>query len=197
MARRSGSRLPFEPSRTFTGPRVFLQLLRREHATALLAYRRANFEFLRPYVATQDERELTLPEQEALIAGYLERASRDTGYRFGIFLRHGGALVGQFNLNQVVRGAFQNAYVGYAMAQAHNGQGLMSEALALGSEIAFGALSLHRLQAAVLPWNRGSQRVLEKNGFRREGYAPGYLRINGRWQDHEIFARRADQELLP
>lgn len=187
--------MPIEPSRRFTGPRVFLELLRREHTQELLRYRRANFEFLRPYEPLQDERELVGAEQEALIASYLERASRDQSYHFGIFLHQGGTLVGRFNLNNIVRGVFQNAYVGYALDERHQGQGLMTEAVALGCEIGFRILALHRLQAATLSWNKGSQRVLEKNGFRREGYAPGYLKIAGRWQDHIIFARRVDQDL--
>ncbi len=187
--------MPIEPSRRFTGPRVYLELLRREHTQELLRYRRVNFAFLRPFEPLQDERELVAPEQEALIASYLERASRDQSYHFGIFLQQGGTLVGRFNLNNIVRGVFQNAYVGYALDEEHQGQGLMTEAVAIGCELGFRMLSLHRMQAATLPWNKGSQRVLEKNGFRREGYAPGYLRIAGRWQDHVIFAKRVDQEL--
>jgi len=185
--------MALEPSRRFTGPRVYLQLLQREHSSGLLAYRRRNFEFLRPYEPAQDQRELALPEQEALIASWSERAARDQGYHFGIFVLHGGELVGRLNLNNVVRGVFQNAYLGYAMDEAHNGQGLMTEAVAIGCEVAFRTLHLHRLQAATLPWNRASQRVLEKNDFHREGYAPGYLKIAGHWQDHVIFARRVDQ----
>ena len=187
--------MPIEPSRRFTGPRVYLELLRRDHTQELLRYRRENLEFLRPYEPLQDERELVLPEQEAHIASYLERAARDQGYHFGIFLQQGGHMIGRFNLNNVVLGVFQNAYVGYALDHRHEGQGLMTEAAAIGCEVGFRLLGLHRLQAATLPWNKASQRVLEKNGFRREGFAPGYLKIAGHWQDHVIFARRVDQDL--
>jgi ribosomal-protein-alanine N-acetyltransferase len=58
-------------------------------------------------------------------------------------------------------------------------------------------LNLHRLQAAVMPWNAASIRVVEKNSFRKEGYSAGYLKIAGRWEDHVIYARRVDQELTP
>jgi len=189
--------MPLDPTRRFTGPRVRLELLRREHASSLLAYRRRNLAFLRPFEPLQDERQLHHQEQEALIAGYLERAAHDQGYHFGIFLQRDGALIGRFNLNNVVRGVFQNAYVGYALDEEHQGQGLMTEAVALGCEVGFRVLELHRLQAATLTWNRASQRVLEKNGFRREGFAPGYLKIAGHWQDHIIFARRVDQGMEP
>ncbi len=186
-----------EPTRRYSGSRVFLELLQRSHAPELLAYRRRNLEYHRPYSPAQDERDLQIAEQEALIAGFLERATRDHGYHFGVFLRQGGKLIGQLNLNNVVRGVFQNAYVGYSMDEAHTGQGLMSEALGIACGVGFSVLALHRLQAAVMPWNIASSRVVEKNAFRKEGYAPGYLKIAGRWEDHMIFARRADQELSP
>ena len=87
------------------------------------------------------------------------------------------------------RGIFQNAYLGYSIAERWNGQGLATEAVGVAMELAFGELGLHRVQAAVMPRNIGSIRVLEKNGFREEGYAVGYLCINGVWEDHRIFAR--------
>jgi ribosomal-protein-alanine N-acetyltransferase len=186
-----------EPTRRYSGSRIFLELLQRSHAQQLLDYRKRNFTYHRPYSPAQDERELQLSDQEALIAGYLERANRDQGYYFGVFLRHGGTLIGQMNLNNVVRGAFQNAHVGYSMDEAHTGQGLMSEALGIACEVAFSVIALHRLQAAVMPWNIASIRVVEKNAFRKEGFAPDYLKIAGRWEDHVIFARRVDQELSP
>ncbi len=186
-----------EPTRRFSGPRVILELVQRAHAPELLSYRRRNFAYHRPFSPAQDERDLQLQEQHALITTYLERASRDQSYHFGIFLRQGGDLVGLLNLNNVVRGVFQNAYLGYSMDERHTGQGLMTEAVGVAAQIAFSVLSLHRLQAAVMPWNLASIRVVEKNLFRKEGYAPGYLKIAGHWQDHVLFARRSDQELAP
>ncbi len=186
-----------EPTRRYSSSRVYLELLQRPHASELLAYRRRNFAYHRPFSPAQDERELQIAEQDALIAGFLERAARDQGYHFGVFLRRSGQLVGQLNLNNVVRGVFQNAYVGYSMDEAQTGQGLMSEALGVACEVAFSVLELHRLQAAVMPWNLASIRVVEKNAFRKEGYAPGYLKIAGHWQDHLVYARRSDQDLTP
>ncbi len=84
---------------------------------------------------------------------------------------------------------FQNAYLGYSIAQRWNGHGFATEAVGQALEYAFGEAGLHRVQAAVMPRNTGSIRVLEKNGFREEGYAVGYLCINGVWEDHLIFAR--------
>lgn len=186
-----------EPTRRYSGSRVFLEILQRSHAKELLEYRRRNFAYHQPYSPAMDERDLQLAEQEALIASYFERATRDQGYHFGVFHRQGGRLIGQLNLNNVVRGAFQNAYVGYSMDEGETGRGLMSEALGIACEVAFSVIGLHRLQAAVMPWNIASIKVLEKNAFRKEGFAQGYLKIAGRWEDHVIFARRVDQELAP
>ena len=92
------------------------------------------------------------------------------------------------NLNAVVRGVFQNAYLGYAVAEAANGRGYATQAVREATRIGFGELGLHRIQAAVIPRNAGSVRVLEKAGFRREGFAERYLLINGTWEDHILFA---------
>lgn len=185
-----------EPTRRYSGSRVYLELLQRPHAPELLSYRRRNFEYHKPFSPASDARELQIEEQDALVASFLERAARDQAYHFGVFLRRSGSLIGQLNLNNVVRGVFQNAYVGYSMDEAQTGQGLMTEAVGVACEVAFAVLSLHRVQAAVMPWNLASIRVVEKNAFRKEGYAPGYLKIAGHWQDHLLFARRSDQDLL-
>ena len=97
-------------------------------------------------------------------------------------------VIGRVHLNAVVRGVFQNAYIGYWMAASQQGRGLMSEAVRAAVDWAFDTLRLHRIQAAVIPRNDRSVRVLEKLGFRREGLAERYLQIAGKWQDHAIFA---------
>jgi [ribosomal protein S5]-alanine N-acetyltransferase len=98
------------------------------------------------------------------------------------------------NITNITRGIFQNGSVGYSIDEKDNGKGLMSKALSLGKETAFSELGLHRLQAAVMPHNVGSIHVLEKNGFKKEGYARRYLKINGIWEDHVLFAALADDE---
>jgi len=108
------------------------------------------------------------------------------GYRFYGF--KDGELVLDLGLSNVVRGAFQAAHLGYRTAQAHEGQGLMTEALEAVVGYAFDTLNLHRLMANYQPWNVGSGRVLEKVGFEREGLAKDYLFINGQWRDHVLTA---------
>jgi ribosomal-protein-alanine N-acetyltransferase len=103
-----------------------------------------------------------------------------------------GEPAGRINVNNIVRGAFWSADLGYWVAQRHNGRGVGTAAVAAVLRIAFDELGLHRVQAATLLHNTGSQRVLERNGFTRIGVAPRYLRIAGEWQDHVLFQRLAD-----
>ena len=90
--------------------------------------------------------------------------------------------MGRVALNEVVRGVFGNAYLGYFVDEAVNGRGYATEAVRRTVRFAFDELRLHRVQAAVVPRNAGSVRVLEKAGFREEGYAERYLCINGVWR---------------
>jgi ribosomal-protein-alanine N-acetyltransferase len=97
-------------------------------------------------------------------------------------------VIGRVGLGGVLRGAFQNAYLGYWIDAGQQGQGFMTEAVLATTRFAFRSLGLHRVQAAVMPGNGASQRVLEKAGYRREGLAARYLCIAGAWEDHVLFA---------
>jgi ribosomal-protein-alanine N-acetyltransferase len=103
------------------------------------------------------------------------------------------AIIGRLALGGVLRGAFQNAYLGYWIDQEKQNKGLMTEAVRAATAFAFESAGLHRVQAAVMPRNRPSQRVLEKVGYRREGVALRYLCIAGRWEDHILFAMTSDE----
>jgi ribosomal-protein-alanine N-acetyltransferase len=101
-------------------------------------------------------------------------------------------VIGRIALGGVLRGAFQNAYLGYWIDVGHQRRGLMTEAVRAATAFALGSAGLHRVQAAVMPRNTASQRVLEKVGFRREGLSERYLCIAGTWEDHVIFAVTAE-----
>jgi ribosomal-protein-alanine N-acetyltransferase len=103
------------------------------------------------------------------------------------------AIIGRLALGGVMRGAFQNAYLGYWIDEGKQSKGLMTEAVRAATTFAFDVAGLHRIQAAVMPRNRASQRVLEKAGYRREGVALRYLCIAGHWEDHILFAMTADE----
>jgi ribosomal-protein-alanine N-acetyltransferase len=101
--------------------------------------------------------------------------------------------IGKIALNGVMRGAMHGAYLGYWMDVDHQNGGLCTEGIRAVMDFAFGPAALHRLQAAIMPRNARSLRVIEKLGFRKEGYAERYLQIAGRWEDHILFARTSEE----
>jgi [ribosomal protein S5]-alanine N-acetyltransferase len=103
-----------------------------------------------------------------------------------------GRIVGVVNVNNIVRGLFQSAYLGYYVGAAFAGHGYMTEGLALVVRYAFTELALHRLEANIQPPNVASIALVRKCGFRREGFSPRYLQAGGQWQDHERWARLCD-----
>jgi ribosomal-protein-alanine N-acetyltransferase len=152
----------------------------------------ANREFLRPFEPVRPEWFFTVPG----VLGELERATADRKadalYAFGIWETATNDLVGRIALANVVRGAWQNATLGYFVGRRWNRRGYATEAVRQVVGFAFDSAHLHRIQAAVMPRNAPSVRVLEKNGFRDEGVAARYLQINGEWEDHRIFALTAE-----
>jgi ribosomal-protein-alanine N-acetyltransferase len=106
--------------------------------------------------------------------------------------RADGALVGWFNVSDIVRGALQGANLSYGGVNAYRGQGYMSEALQLVLHEAFVTLDLHRLEANIQPGNAGSLALVRRAGFQLEGFSPGYLKIDGEWRDHERWALRSE-----
>lgn len=108
-----------------------------------------------------------------------------------------GALVGRITLGAIERGPFQNARLGYWTGAAYQGQGYMTEAVGMTLRWAFGMMDLHRVCANIMPSNAGSRRVLERNGFVKEGYSEKYLQIRGVWEDHERWAVTRERYVLP
>ena len=125
---------------------------------------------------------------------HLERAVRttDDGRGFVGLIEVSGAVVGRVNLNNVVRGVFDSADLGYWVAEDAAGQGVATRAVRHVLTVAFGPLHLHRVQAGTLLDNGASQKVLEHNGFEVIGVARRYLRIAGEWRDHLLFQRLAE-----
>ena len=132
------------------------------------------------------------PASPAAYRKYLRRSRRPAQASYLLRLRASGELVGAVNVSEIVRGNFHSAYLGYYAFAPHQGQGLMAEGLRLVMEDAFRRLKLHRLEANVQPGNRASRALVRGLGFRREGYSPRYLKIAGRWRDHERWAITKD-----
>lgn len=104
-----------------------------------------------------------------------------------------GSIVGVLNLSEIVRGAFQNAFLSYAAVSGYEGQGLMSEGLQLLLERAFGDLGLHRLEANIQPGNGPSKALVRRAGFLCEGRSRRYLKLGGEWRDHEHWVMLAEE----
>jgi len=123
---------------------------------------------------------------------YLSKAAQPSAVCRLIRRRLDGALVGAINLTEIVHGSFQSGYLGYYIGAPYAGQGYMTEALELMLSLAFRQLGLHRVEANIQPGNLASLRLVQRLKFHREGYSPRYLKIAGRWRDHERWALLVD-----
>jgi [ribosomal protein S5]-alanine N-acetyltransferase len=104
-----------------------------------------------------------------------------------------GAIVGNMNINEIVRGAAQSAFLGYGAVAAYAGRGYMTAGMQEVLRHAFTDLRLHRLEANIQPGNHASIALVRRSGFVREGFSERYLKIGGRWRDHERWAIRVEQ----
>jgi ribosomal-protein-alanine N-acetyltransferase len=123
----------------------------------------------------------------------LERARGERFESLLVCRRDDGAIAGFFNFSEIVRGALQSAYLGYGGVAAYAGQGYMTEGMRLVLRYAFTTLRLHRVEANIQPENRASIALARRSGFIREGFSERYLKVGGRWRDHERWAIRAEQ----
>jgi ribosomal-protein-alanine N-acetyltransferase len=148
----------------------------------------ANRTFLEPFEPLRTDEFFSLKTQSDQIrAGEVQWRS-DQAYAFGVFETDTDELVGRVALSNIVRGAWHNATLGYFITKDRGGRGYASAAVEQAVAFAFNEARLHRVQAGVMPRNNASVRVLEKNGFRHEGFSPRYLNINGVWEDHDLYA---------
>ena len=144
---------------------------------------------LAPWDPIRDEDFYTAEVQERGVLTLLADRDARRVTPFVLVRDEDAAVVGRVNVNNIVRGAFHSADLGYWIDASLAGRGLMTRAVAAVCEHAASDLELHRLQASTLLHNAASQRVLAANGFERIGMAPKYLRIAGEWQDHVLFQR--------
>src|SRR6185437_4309984 len=181
--------LPHDETPVLRGPRVLLRGPKPRDYPAWRNLRRDSREFLRPFEPRWSEADLTRRVFMARLQRGRREAAQGTDYNFFVFLadERREMLVGGLTLSNIRRRAAQHVNLGYWMGHAYAGQGLMTEAVGLVLPFVFNTLGLHRIHAAFLPDNAASRRVLEKSGFREEGYAETYLQIDGRWADHVLF----------
>ncbi len=144
--------------------------------------------FLEPWEPTWPRNDLTRSSYRQRIRRYNKDMRDDYAYAFFVFSRHSGNMVGGLTISNVRRGVAQTCSLGYWIGQPYANQGYMTAAVSAAVAFAFENLRLHRIEAACLPVNEASRKLLLRCGFSQEGYARKYLKINGRWQDHLLFA---------
>ena len=174
-------------------PTTYIRTLVAADAQEMLALRERNRDFLKPWEPLKQPEYLTLGVQQLEIQRSDQEWSTDRRYAFGIFDAASDELAGHISLSNIVRGAWQNATLGYFVGEEYNGRGHCTNAVSLAVEFAYETARLHRVQAATMLSNAASARVLKKNGFAFEGMARRYLRINGHWEDHNVYSLTVEE----
>jgi [ribosomal protein S5]-alanine N-acetyltransferase len=164
--------------------RVRLEPVSLKRVTEFLALAKASRAFHKPWV----EMPLTVPAFKAR----MEKRAREGGYAFFICRDEDNALVGVVNVSQPVRGHLQSVYLGYWVFAPYANRGYMTKGLGLVLREVFVKLRFHRAEANIQPTNEPSRKLANKLGFRLEGFSPKYLKVNGRWTDHERWAMTKD-----
>jgi ribosomal-protein-alanine N-acetyltransferase len=193
--RHPSSILRRQPRPRLSGRRILLRPLAPSDWPAWREVRIHNDAWLTPW---EPRRNPSLPDPtrdrtafEARCNARDRERSADHAYPFGIFVDQ--QLAGEINLNNVTRGALQNATVGYWIDQRRAGHGFVAEGLVVLTRFAFEELQLHRLEVCIVPRNTNSRRVVDKLELRCEGVAERYLEINGTWEDHMRFAVTSEE----
>lgn len=179
-------------------PRLVLRPPRTGDVGEIRRVMRTNHEHLKPWNPAPPPGED--PSSITEVSKTVLRQRRDwkvgRGFVFMVAERDAPAVfIGKIALNGIMRGAMCSAYLGYWMAEGSQGKGLVTEAIGAVLDFAYGPAGLHRVQAAIMPRNEKSLRVIEKLAFRREGYAERYLQIAGKWEDHILFARTREEHV--
>lgn len=181
-----------EPIPGITGAGVTLRAPQSADFAEWVALREASRNFLTPWEPTWPPDDLTRGAFRRRLKRYSEDQRADLAYAFLIFRNDDNAMVGGLTLANIRRGVAQAGSLGYWIGTPFARKGYMTAAVRALIPYSFTTLRLHRLEAACIPDNTASILLLERTGFQREGYARGYLCINGIWQDHLLYARLRD-----
>lgn len=159
--------------------------------------RSRNSQWLAPWEASNPDPRGGLPDYRQMVRSLNSQAAQSTALPFLITERMAGSrtppIVGQLTVSSILWGSAMMATLGYWVDQARAGQGIAPTAVALVTDHCFQTLGLHRMEINIRPENGPSLRVVEKLGFRDEGYRPRYLHINGEWADHRSFALTSEE----
>jgi [ribosomal protein S5]-alanine N-acetyltransferase len=180
-----GARLPARAGARVTGSRIYLRPPAHADEGEFLGLMRASRSFHRPWASA--------PTDEDRFRAYLADAGRPDFEAMLVCRSEDHAILGFFNISQIVRRSLQSAYLGYAVGKPYAGHGYMRDGIELVLRRAFLTLRLHRIEANIQPGNHASIALARGAGFRREGFSPRYLKIGGRWRDHERWAILAEE----
>ena len=178
-----------EPLPPIAGDGIVLRIPQMADFAQWAALREQSRTFLTPWEPIWPSDDLTRPAFRQRLRRYAEDLRSDQAYPFFLFRAEDNALVGGLALANIRRGVAQAASLGYWVGEPYTKQGFMTRGVKALVPAAFDLLRLHRIEAACIPTNIASVKLLEKTGFRREGYARQYLCINGIWQDHLLYAQ--------
>jgi ribosomal-protein-alanine N-acetyltransferase len=181
-----------EPELIIKGETVLLRAPQTSDHEEWAALREESREFLTPWEPIWPPDDLTRAAFRRRLRRYAEDQRTDQAYAFLIFSTGTNTLVGGITLANLRRGVAQAGSIGYWVGARYARQGFMTAAMRALIPYAFDSLRLHRLEAACIPTNAASVALLQKSGFKREGYARQYLCINGIWADHLLYARLRD-----
>lgn len=165
--------------------------------SAWASLRMESRDFLTPWEPVWTEDDLSRASFRLRVKRAAREIATDEAYSLFVLDSRSDVLLGGLTLGLVRRGVAQACTLGYWMGQRHAGKGHMTEAVRGALDFAFSELALHRVEAACLPHNEPSRRLLERVGFKREGEARGYLRINGVWADHLLYGILASELRRP
>ena len=168
--------------------RVHLRPVARKDRDEFISAMHSSVALHRPWIVAPTSREM--------FNHYLKRVERDDHAGLLVIDRASNGIAGCININNIIRGSFLSATLGYYVTAPFAGRGYMLEGLQLAVEHAFSALGLHRLEANIQPENRRSIELVKRCGFAREGISPGFLFIEGAWRDHERWTRTDHRSTL-
>ncbi|MDY8023902.1 GNAT family protein [Paenibacillus polymyxa] len=168
--------------------RVYIRFSEETDAAELAAMYKRNQEFFDKFSPNNQEKYYTEEHQLETIIKSKADMMEDRKYSFVVCHKEDDRIIGSINLAFVVRGPLQSCMIGYSLDQACNGKGYTTEAVKQVVRYAFDELKFHRIFGEASPRNPGSIRVLEKAGFHKEGISRSNVKINGKWEDHQVLA---------
>ncbi|MFV0341814.1 MAG: GNAT family N-acetyltransferase [Anaerocolumna sp.] len=166
-------------------PRLNMRVLYEEQASLVCDYYIRNKAFLKEWDPARTDAFYAVEYHQEQLMNEVKNIKSNAMLRLWLFSKtQEDKVIGMISFSNIVRGVFLSCHLGYSLDEAYINQGYMTEALKRGIDIIFKEYKLHRIEANIMPRNLPSRAVLEKLGFREEGLAKEYLKINGKWEDH-------------